>query len=42
MPLTTSTMEDLLVKSKVAIINSMSDQEIKTLLLEKLGIKVKS
>jgi hypothetical protein len=27
-------MEDLLVKSKVAIINSMSDQEIKTLLLE--------
>ncbi len=29
MPLTTSTMEDLLVKSKVAITKSMSDQEIK-------------
>lgn len=34
MTVSTSKMEDLLVKSKVAITNAMSDQEIKTLLLE--------
>jgi len=34
MPIPVSTMEDLLVNSKMAINNAMSDEEIKTLLLE--------
>ena len=34
MPIPVSTMEDLLVNSKMAISNAMSDEEIKTLLLE--------